>query len=62
MRFEDIRATGRGVINIPHADNRGYKFYCLDMAWHQHPAELLAVLAPLSMAASLFITDIITAL
>lgn len=53
---------GRGVINKPHTDNSGYKFYCLDLAWHWHPAELLAVLAPLSMAASLFITDIITAL
>lgn len=53
---------GRGVINEPHTDNSGYKFYCLDLAWHWRPAELLAVLAPLSMAASLFITDIITAL
>lgn len=41
---------GRGVINIPHADNSGYKFYCLDLAWHWCSAELLAVLVPLSMA------------
>ena len=50
VRFEDIRAMGRGVINIPHTDNSGYKFYCLDLAWHRHSAELLAVLIPLSMA------------
>lgn len=50
VRFEDIRAMGRGVINIPHADNRGYKFYCLDLAWRWRSAELLAVLIPHSMA------------